>query len=287
MNEKIALVAEGGGMRGIFTAGVLDVFQEQEYDPFQFFVGVSAGAQCLSSFICKQHKRSHRVISEMCLRPEFISWSRYLRGGHYMDTDWLMKTLDKEDPLDVSTGLKNLENRIFKIVITDVATALPVYLEPKASTWQKFLHVSSSMPIIRRGFIKIAGEKYTDGAIGDSIPVKHAYFEGYRKIVLIRTYPKDVYYKKRYPEMIIPYLLRRFPEMAQACSNSTELYNQTIDWMKQTHVGLKLEQIAPKSPLRIANDTQDPMLLEEYYEEGRQAALEYLIKNGIPLRHTT
>src|SRR5512135_324999 len=97
---KRALVVEGGGMRGIFSAGVLDAFLEQDFDPFDIYIGVSAGACNLSSQVAGQYRRNFRIYTNQMVRPEFISVGKFLRGGHYMDLDWLWETFQRVDPLD-------------------------------------------------------------------------------------------------------------------------------------------------------------------------------------------
>ena len=88
-----ALVVEGGGMRGAFSAGVLDVFLEAGFNPFSVYGGASGGAMNLSSFLSGQHGRNFRIYRDICTCPEFISMVKYLRGGHWVDLDWLWREM--------------------------------------------------------------------------------------------------------------------------------------------------------------------------------------------------
>src|SRR3954470_7287265 len=96
-----AIVVEGGAMRGIFAAGVLDVFHEQGFDPFDLAVGSSAGACNLSSHLAGQHGRNRRCYLTQMRRREFADIRRFFRGGHWLDIDYLWHAFGREDPLDV------------------------------------------------------------------------------------------------------------------------------------------------------------------------------------------
>src|SRR5277367_1675407 len=98
--DRVALVVEGGAMRGIFAAGALDVFHEQGFFPFDLAIGVSVGASNMLSFLARQHGRTRRCFLGQMSRPEFIDPWRAVRGGHWLDLDWLWDAIEREDPLD-------------------------------------------------------------------------------------------------------------------------------------------------------------------------------------------
>ena len=118
---RTALIVEGGGLRGIFAAGVLDAFLEADFDPFNLYLGVSAGANNLSSYVAQQRGRNYRVYTHYALHPEFINVRKYLRGGHLMDLDWLWEESLSGLPFDVNRALAHVRDRVFLIVTGVVA----------------------------------------------------------------------------------------------------------------------------------------------------------------------
>ena len=124
---RIALVVEGGAMRGIFAAGVLDVFLEQRFRPFELALGVSVGASNLLSYLAGQHGRARRCFLDQMSRPEFIDPWRMLRGGHWLDLDWLWGAITREDPLDCSAAAASGVE--YTLVATCARTGEPRYLD--------------------------------------------------------------------------------------------------------------------------------------------------------------
>ncbi len=139
MAGKTALVAEGGGMRGVFTAGVLDAFLVNNYNPFNLYIGCSAGALNLSSYIAGQYRHGYRTISDFTTRPEFYNWSRFLRGGHAIDLDWLWEATDRENPLQIDAAARQLGNREFLIGASHAGAGEATYHHAVPSSWQQLL----------------------------------------------------------------------------------------------------------------------------------------------------
>lgn len=151
---KKALVVEGGGMRGIFAAGVLDTFMHERFNPFDLFIGISAGAVSLASYLSEQYQRYYRLSTGPMQKKEFISLARFLAGGHFMDLDWLWDFSSTHDPLDVRMAVCN-KSREFLVGITDVQSGNPLFIRPDAATLLDTLLASSALPIMYRGFVKL------------------------------------------------------------------------------------------------------------------------------------
>lgn len=122
---QTALVVEGGGMRAAFSSGVTDAFLQADFNPFSLLVGVSSGASTIASYLSKQEGRNLAVLLDQSCRPEFIRWSRFIRGGDLMDIDWLWQVVQQENPLDCERMFA--QQRDFRIVLSNALSGEPEY----------------------------------------------------------------------------------------------------------------------------------------------------------------
>ena len=214
MAQKTALVVEGGGMRGVFAAGVLDSFLLAGYDPFDAFYGVSAGACNLSSHLAGQHQRNLRLYTGLMSQPEFFSWTKFLTGGDYMDLDWFFSAVDREDPLDIPEASRRLGERDFRIVCTALADGQARYHRPETADWNDLLKASCSLPVLVRQPKTVRAEVLVDGGVADAIPVQEAYRAGARRIVVLRSQPAAYQKRAGLETRLVRLAFRRFPESA-------------------------------------------------------------------------
>lgn len=265
----IALVAEGGGMRGIFCAGVLDVFMERKFKPFDLYIGVSAGACNLASHLAGQHERNFRIYTRLMTRPEFISLKKFVSGSHLMDLDYLWSTIDIEDPLAV-TEIYRDKSRDFIIVGSSVETGKPVYLQPRPEDCSESLKASSAVPLLYRGFLVINGVKLVDGGVADPIPAMEAYRRGARRIVVIRTRPAPYRKTKGLENYLSSFATRKWPELSKAVKNQAYTYGRCVDFILNPPADAEIIQIAPDAALQCGRTTQETDLLISDYELGRK-----------------
>ncbi|MBQ4833347.1 patatin family protein [Pseudoalteromonas sp. MMG010] len=206
---KVALIAEGGGQRGIFTAGVLDAWLEQNYDPFDLFIGTSAGSQNLTSYLARQKGYAKRLIRGLSRNKRFFQLGRGLVGKHIVDLDWYFeKTTEVNRVLDFKTAKTSLGDRELLITATNARDRKAYYLSPtgEGKQWRDLLKASSALPFLYKQGVKLtpwldtkaANEAhlatdqseedfYLDGGLAAPLPVREAYNRGARKIVVIRT----------------------------------------------------------------------------------------------------
>ncbi|MDO6546324.1 patatin-like phospholipase family protein [Pseudoalteromonas carrageenovora] len=206
---KVALIAEGGGQRGIFTAGVLDAWLEQNYDPFDLFIGTSAGSQNLTSYLARQKGYAKRLIRGLSRNKRFFQLGRGLMGKHIVDLDWYFdKTTEVNRVLDFKTAKTSLGDRELLITATNARDRKAYYLSPtgEGKQWRDLLKASSALPFLYKQGVKLtpwldtkaaneahlAAEHseedfYLDGGLAAPLPVREAYNRGARKIVVIRT----------------------------------------------------------------------------------------------------
>ncbi|HCP98860.1 MAG TPA: patatin family protein [Pseudoalteromonas sp.] len=209
VQPKVALIAEGGGQRGIFTAGVLDAWLEQNYDPFDLFIGTSAGSQNLTSYLARQKGYAKRLIRGLSRNKRFFQLGRGLMGKHIVDLDWYFeKTTEVNRALDFKTAKTSLGERELLITATNARDRKAYYLSPtgEGKQWRDLLKASSALPFLYKQGVKLtpwlgtkaaneahlAAEQssedfYLDGGLAAPLPVREAYNRGARKIVVIRT----------------------------------------------------------------------------------------------------
>lgn len=209
---KLALIAEGGGQRGIFTAGVLDAWLEMGFDPFDMFIGTSAGSQNLTSFLSRQKGYAKRLIRGLSRHKRFYRLGRGLVGKNIVDLDWYFdKTTEANRSIDFKTAKQSLGQRELLITTTNARDRKPYYLSPSGDSkqWRELLKASSALPFLYKKGVKLtpwltvnaanaanqtdnevshaSADFYLDGGLAAPLPVREAYARGARKIVIIRT----------------------------------------------------------------------------------------------------
>ncbi len=187
---KTALVAQGGGQRGIFTAGVLDAFLFSDFDPFSAYFGTSAGALNLCAYICGQPKLGRSFLLELTTQPEFFNLFGYIRNKQSLDIDWALDKMNQSPyKLDIDVGREKLVGKSAFASVTDAVHLQDHYLPMLADNWINVLKASCAIPRLYQGEVVINGVKYLDGGVSASIPVQEAWRTGSRCIVVIRTEP--------------------------------------------------------------------------------------------------
>lgn len=270
---KTGLVLEGGGMRGIYTAGVLDVFAENGIG-FDGVIGVSAGAIHGCSYLSGQIGRSIRYYKKYCGDPRFMSWQSFLKTGDFVGADFCYHELPEK--LDV------YDNEAFKrcgvpfyAVCTNVETGKPEYpLLTDMNAQIDYLRASASLPYFSR-IVEVDGKKLLDGGCADSIPVEAFQRMGYGRNVVVMTRPKE--YVKREELRALPGLFyRKYPAFAKVLSNRHTEYNQTVAKIKMLERSGSVFVIRPQQTLEIGRLENDAEKVQQIYDIGRADALNAL-----------
>ena len=269
---QTALVVEGGAMRGVFTTGVLDGFLKAGFNPFDFHIGVSSGASNLAAFLAEMPGRNFRIYTDYSLRPEFIDFKRFLRGGHLMDLDWMWDITIKE----VRLNLRKIQSsgKPFFVCLTDVKTGLSVYWKTEESDLEAALKASSALPVIYRGFPNLYGRSFADGGISDPLPVKAACGMGARKIMVIRSRPASYFKKESLLQTILLFHLRKYPHLKKAFESRVIKYNNSVMFLRTPPAGLSVVEICPPENFRQTRLGREKKLLTESYELGKRMAAE-------------
>ena len=272
---KTGLVLEGGGMRGLFTAGILDVLMENNVT-FDGVVGVSAGATFGCNFISHQIGRTLRYNMSQRKNPKYMGIRSLIKTGDYVGGEFSYHILPtKIDVFDFETFEKNPTE--FHIVATNVRTGEAVYrrLDKVDYTGMEWIRASASMPIISRPVV-IGDLALLDGGIADSIPLKYFENEGFTKNIVILTQPKG--FKKKLTKLmpVFKATMRKYPAIIEGMSKRHLMYNQELEYITQQQEEGKCMVICPSDTLPIGRTEQTPKKMQFVYDMGRKAGEENL-----------
>ena len=267
---KTGLVLEGGGLRGIYTAGVLDVFLEYGIT-FDGVIGVSQGAILASSYLSGQKGRGIRYCKQYCGDKRMMSVGSLLRTGDFINVKFSYDMLPNElDPYDYDAFLKNPAE--YYVVCTNVETGKPEYIRiTNLRTQMDYLRASASLPFMSR-IVEIDGKKYLDGGVSDSIPVDQFRKMGFDRIVVVQTRPEN--YRKK-PSQIsrMGWMYRKYPKFLAALNRRSEDYNYTMERILDSKRCGEIFGIAPSKALEVGRLEKNPEKIQAQYDLGRKDAM--------------
>lgn len=265
---KTGLVLEGGAMRGLFTAGVMDVMMEHglRYDGI---VGVSAGSSFGCNYKSWQPGRVLRYNMRFHDDPRYMGLRSLLTSGNLVGAEFSYHTLPLElDIFDSESFEKDPTE--FHVVCTDVDTGQPVYyiMDRVSHDSLEWLRASASMPVVTRPVRVDDGRRMLDGGISDSIPLQYFQSVGYSRNVVVLTQPRD-FRKTPAPGWLFRLLMPRTPRIAEAMARRHEMYNAQLDYVsRQAELGNTFV-IAPDAPLPIGRIEMKPAKMQLVYDMGR------------------
>ncbi|CAN5921266.1 patatin family protein [soil metagenome] len=265
------IIVEGGAMRGIFAAGVLDVFLEQGFDPFDLAIGSSAGACNLASHLAGQHGRNRRCYLTQMRRREFSDGRRFLRGGHWFDIDYLWDAFGREDPLDVAAAVAHRTTLI--VGTTSVETGTAAFFEPRVADMVEVLRASSAVPLLFRKFVELDGRQFTDGGVSAPIPVEEAHRRGARRMLVIRSLPAEFPFPSRFECSVVAAALRAHGKLPAAFLRYRAVYGRSVAFLRSPPADCTVVHVAPERQLRTTRMTRDASTLEIDYARGRAAGV--------------
>ena len=269
---KTGLVLEGGGMRGLFTAGVLDVMMERDIK-VDGIVGVSAGACFGCNYLSKQPGRILRYNINMINEPRYMSLRNFLRTGNLMDGEFAYHTLpDEIDIFDRETYAQS--DVEYHIVCTDVLTGEPVYkrLTPPADyEFLEWLRASSSLPLVSKP-VEVGGRLMLDGGMSDSIPLKYFQDQGFERNIVVLTQPLGFTKKRTKLMPLFRIFMRKYPAIIEVMNRRHLMYNAQLTYLAQEEKAGRITIIAPDDTLPIGRTEQNAERMKQVYQMGRKAA---------------
>jgi len=266
--EDVALVLEGGGMRGVFTSGVLDAFMKHEVY-FPYTVAVSAGACNGMSYISRQPRRARASNIDMLVRYDYLSLKNLILQGSIFDPVLLYDRFPNELlPFDYDTFFQYAHN--FEVVATNCLTGRAEYL-CETHDRQRALDIvraSSSLPYVSRVAL-VDDTPMLDGGIVDSIPVAHALQRGFPRAVVVCT--RNHGYRSDESDHKQPrFVYHQYPRLRVALSHRCAVYNQQLELVEQLERQGTITCIRPQRPMEVGRMEKDPGKLERLYQEGFQ-----------------
>lgn len=271
-NNRLGLVLEGGGMRGVYTAGVLDFFLEENFF-VDGVIGVSAGAVQAVNFVSRQEKRGFRVIATYVNDKRYMSFRSLLLTGDLFNRKFCYERIPNElDPFDYET-FRNSSTRCYATA-TNVLTGEASHLELKdLHDDMDKLRASGSLPLVSN-LVNIDGIPHLDGGIADSIPFDAFHRMGYGKSIVVLTRAKG--YRKS-PNRLMPIIrfkYRKYPRFIAACENRFRVYNETLDALEAAEARGDVFVIRPQKTVEVARLERNASKLEALYREGFAEAKE-------------
>ena len=268
---KTGLIMEGGAMRGMFTAGVLDVLMENGLVT-DGAIGVSAGAVFGCNYKSHQIGRVIRYNTEYCNDKRYASFKNLFKTGNlYSEQFCYHQVPEKLDPFNEAAFAASPMD--FFVVCTDVKTGEPIYHKCRKGDAEdvRWMEASASMPLAAK-IVKIGHYGLLDGGVADSIPVRFFESIGYKRNLIILTQPKGYTKKKNKLLPAIRAKYFRYPAFVEAVADRHERYNETLSYISMLEQAGKDYVIRPPIPLEIGAMERDPAQLRRVYETGRAVA---------------
>ena len=276
MKKKTGLVMEGGAMRGLFTAGIIDVLMEQEIGA-DGVIGISAGATFGCNYLTKQIGRPLRYCVRFAKDPRFCSVSSLLSTGDMFGAKFCYETIPLElDIIDNDTFVK--QNVPFYVAATDVHTGRAVYhqckdvISPAELDW---IRASASMPLASQ-IVRAGNYELLDGGIADSIPLKYMEYKGYARNIVILTQPLGYLKQPNSTMPLVRTVYRDYPALIRAMERRHIVYNRQLEYIAAAEAEGRAFVIRPPRRLPVSHITHSAERMREVYAIGRQTALTVL-----------
>lgn len=268
---KKGLILEGGAMRGLFTAGVMDVMMENDIQ-YDGAIGVSAGAAFGCNYKSHQIGRVLRYNKRFCADKRYCGIYSFLKTGNIYSEDFCYNEVPlKMDTFDFKTYREDPME--FYVVCTDVETGKPVYCKYTGKDSNNFdwIRASSSMPLVSQ-IVEINNRKYLDGGIADSIPLRYFEHIGYDKNVVVLTQPKDYRKKKNRMMPLIRRKYKEYPNLVETMAMRHVMYNRELAYVEKQEAKGNVFVIRPPEAIPVSRVEKDPEKLQLAYDMGREVA---------------
>ena len=270
ITDKSALILEGGGMRGVFTCGVLDNFMDRGIR-FPFTIGVSAGACNGLSYMSGQKGRARYSNIDLLEKYRYVGFKYLITKRNIMDFDLLFHTFPEQIiPYDYEALAKCPQD--FEMVTTSCRTGKACYFNEKNNPKRiiDIVKASSSLPYVCP-ISYVDGEPMVDGGVADSIPICRAIDKGFDKNVVVLTRNKG--YRKPMKEDRVPFFFyRKYPQLRRAIATRNLVYNSQLDLVEKLEEEGKVLVIRPIEPVKVSRIEKDTKKLLELYNEGYRIA---------------
>lgn len=266
---KLGLIDAGGGLRGIYAAGVLDFCMDKGI-VFDCCIGISAGSANVTSYMAGQRGRNRHFYCEYAMRRQYMSFWNYLRTGSYINMDYVYGVLSNsggENPLDYPAMAAN-PAELF-VVAEEAVSGKAVYFT-KSDIRQddyRILMASSTIPGVNRPY-EINDTLYFDGALGDPVPIEKAFTEGCDRVVVLLTKPVSVPREPGKDPVLAKKIRKKYPRSAEKLIDRAKRYNDSVELCKQYQEQGKVLIVAPENTDGVTTLSKNPDSLNRLYNRG-------------------
>ncbi|MCG8579640.1 MAG: patatin family protein [Bacteroidales bacterium] len=262
------LVLEGGGFRGIFSAGVMDYFLKRNLH-FSYAIGVSAGAAYGISYASKQFERNRIVNEKYTADSRYMGWGNWLKTGNLFNPDFIYGEIPNQlVPFDFNAAFNSFCD--FNIVVTNVITGNAEYYSAKGLNKQELLstvQASGSLPMVSK-MVELNGGLYLDGGIADSIPVQQAFNSGCKRAVVILTRNREYRKEAARFQWLIKSKYAKYPKLVEKILSRADSYNATLDELEKLEQEGRVYIIRPKAQMTVSRIENNPHKLDKLYQQG-------------------
>ncbi|WP_240666602.1 patatin-like phospholipase family protein [Longirhabdus pacifica] len=272
--HKIGLVLEGGGMKALYTSGVLDYFLEKDLH-VPYIVGVSSGACSATSYISKQSGRNKNIIVNYIDHPQYMSVRNVLKQRSILKLDLIFRTIPLQyEPLDFKTF--DASNQHFLIGTTDGHSGKPIYISKEdcsSNEWDlhEVLRASCSLPFALPS-VKLNGKTLFDGAISDPLPIRKVFEDGNKKAIVILTKDNTFKIKAFKRKRLVRFFYPRYRGLASSLVKLADAYNESLRLLKQLEQQGKAFIIQPQEKVTVGRVERNKERLEGLYAQGYEDA---------------
>ncbi len=267
------IIDAGGGLRGIYGAGVLDYCLDKGIK-FDYCIGVSAGSANMASFLAGQKERNCKYYMEYSFRKKYMGFDNMLHTGSYLNLDYIYGELsakDGENPLDFDAFSRS--ESIMKVVALNAETGETIYFDKSDMSQDNYdiLKASSCIPVFCEPYT-VKGVPCFDGGLADPVPVEKAFADGCGKVVVVLTKPRDFIRKQKSDARLARILKHKYPKAAESLMLRYKKYNSEVALAKKYESAGKAVIIAPDNCCGMKTLTKDKKRLEEMYAKGYKDA---------------
>lgn len=270
ISDTTGLILEGGGMRGIFTIGVLDNLMDRGIR-FPYIIGVSAGACNALSYLSGQRGRAKFINTDLLEQYHYIGFKYLITKGNIMDFDLLFHKLPEEiNPYDYKALAETTAR--FEAVTTSCITGKACYFEEKNDPKRviDIVKASSSLPFVCP-ITYVDGEPMLDGGIADSIPIERAMSQGFDNNLVVLTRNRG-YRKPSKPTKVPFFFYRKYPKAKEAIRGRNAMYNRQMELVEKMEDEGRVEVLRPIRPIEVGRMERDIKKILALYEEGYNLA---------------
>lgn len=274
---KKTLIIQGGGFRTAFTAGVLDAFSLNDYNPFNSYVAVSGGAVALSYYLSSQYKHYYDAMCLLATDDTFMNYNRIISSKGIMNVDCFKTIALEKIPFDIQSAMQAIQNKKLAIVMTNRTNGEPHYFNPVEHNWLDAIIATCTMPFVTKGRHVLEGVDYMDGGWSDPLPVEWAVDKGADDILVIRTSPAGLKMNQTWTDYFGSFAYRSNNKLKACFENNHLKFNASVDFIHNPPTGVQVVQIAPEMPLKTSIYSNSVKLITADYKQGIESGQRYIL----------